>query len=208
MKGLLIYILGIDGSGKTTLLKALDNHTLNNTLCIQPFICSHFTSELEKVAGKLNDSKRNVFSQQMRSTVWMLDLIHTTNQDILPNILNGKNVIVDRYSLCSRIYLEILNKDALNHMGQVLDCLPQPDLGLYLKISVEEAIKRIQFRNKNIAPYEHTETLAKLKNRYEEYITKQSYPIYQIDANQSENDILIKALDIIKNFGGYEICKS
>ncbi|MFG6332427.1 MAG: deoxynucleoside kinase [Lachnospiraceae bacterium] len=201
MKGLLIYIFGIDGCGKTTLLKMLDEKTTENTLCIQTFSASYFTNELENIAKRLKDSRRNVFSQELRSSVWMLDLIYATNKYIIPHIQKGRNVILDRYTLCSRIYLEILNYDNINYMGNVLDCLPQPDLGLHLDVSIEEAIKRIQLRNDNIAPYEHTESLRKIKKRYEEYIVKQQFPIYTVDANQSIDDMTICALNAIRQKG-------
>lgn len=201
MRGFLIYIFGVDGCGKTTLLKMLDKKTTDNTLCIQTFSTSYFTNELENAAKRLNDSRRNVFSQELRSSVWMLDLIYATNKYILPHIQRGRNVIVDRYTLCSRIYLEVLNCDNINYMGSVLDCLPQPDLGLYLDVSIEEAIKRIHHRNNNIAPYERAESLRMIKERYEEYMVKQQFPIYRIDANQSIENMTISALKAIKQRG-------
>ena len=145
-KGLLIYIFGIDGCGKTTLLKNLEKCLCENTIYLQTFSSPYFTNELEKVAQKLKDSRRNLFSQQFRSLVWMLDLLRTTNEIIIPNIAEGRNVIVDRYNLCNRVYLEVLNQDNINYMGQILEQLPKPDMGLYLNVSVDEALKRIKYK--------------------------------------------------------------
>lgn len=196
-KGFLIYIFGIDGCGKTTLLENLEKYLCDDTLFLRTFLTPCFMKELENVAYRLKDSRRNIFSQQLRSLVWMLDLLKVTNDVIIPNITAGKSVIVDRYSLCNRVYLEILNQDSINYMEQMLDKLPNPDMGLYLNVSIDEAIKRIQLRNKNIAPYEKKETLNKLKQRYEKLLLEEKYPIYTVDADQSEKEIFAKALEYI-----------
>lgn len=197
MKGKLMYIFGIDGCGKTTLLKNLENNLNDDTIFLRTFSSPYFTTELKNVASKLCSSHRKEFTQQLRSSVWMLDLVKTANEIIIPNLLNGKNVIVDRYALCNRVYLEVLNHDQINYMGQILDCLPEPNLGLYLDVSVEEAVKRIQSRNEEIAPYEEIDLLKKLKARYEEHISTLKYPIYTVDANKSELEIYSTVLSYI-----------
>lgn len=202
MEGKLIYIFGIDGSGKTTLVKNLEKYFIENTVFLQTFSEPYYTTELENAANKLNASKRSIFSQQLRSCTWMLDLVRTTNEIIIPNLLNGQNVIVDRYALCNRVYLEILNHEQINYMGQILNCLPSPSLGFYLDISVEKAMHRIQLRNKQIAPYEKIDLLEKLKDRYEKYINIENYPIYVMDANKSELEICSSVLSHINEHKG------
>ena len=64
MKGLLIYVFGIDGSGKTTLLKMLEKSISHDTVCLQPFSGSYFTDELHNVAQKLNDNNKGQCSNE------------------------------------------------------------------------------------------------------------------------------------------------
>ena len=164
---------------------------------MQTFLAPYYTTELENAANKLNSSRRAIFSQELRSCLWMLDLVRTTNEIIIPNLLRGRNVIVDRYALCNRVYLEVLNHEQINYMGQILDCLPSPSLGFYLDASVENAMHRIQLRNKQFAPYEKVSLLEKLKARYEKYINLENYPIHIIDANKNEIEICSRVLNYI-----------
>ena len=202
MSGLLIHVLGIDGSGKTTLVKQLEKCYKNDMLYVQPFSQPYFTNELHNIANRLNMSRRMAFSQQLRSLVWMLDLIKTTNEILIPNIKKGIDVIVDRYALCSCVYMEVLTHNNMCYMEQILSNLPSPNFGLYLDVSIEEAFQRIQLRNKDIAPYEKLDMLKNLKEKYEELIKVAKYPIHKLNANENEEKVFSEAIYYINKYKG------
>lgn len=60
----------------------------------------------------------------------------------MPELENGNTVILDKYTLCNKVYSNLRNM-GLEHMDRMLDILPKPDLGIYLDVNVDTALKRI-----------------------------------------------------------------
>ena len=201
MNGKLIAIMGIDGSGKTTLVKNLEKRCCNfeNWKFMSIFGNSSFTKELEDVAESLGKTRRECFSKEMRSIIWRTDLINNVYKYVVPELEKGKTVILDRYSLCSRVYSN-LEMYEMGYMDKLLEILPKPDLGIYLDVDVDIAIKRIEQRNgKEIAPYEKRDGLLYLKETYEKYISQEKYSIIRLNANLSEIEVTKNALNEIIN---------
>ena len=144
MKGKLIVIMGIDGSGKTTLVGNLEECgcDVDNWKCMSIFDNSVFTKELEEVAKRQGKTRRECFSKDLRSIIWRSDLINNVYQYVVPELENGNTVILDRYTLCNKVYSNLRNM-GLEHMDRMLDILPKPDLGIYLDVNVDTALKRI-----------------------------------------------------------------
>lgn len=110
---------------------------------------------------------------------------------------NGNTVILDRYTLCNKVYSN-LRKMELEHMDKMLDILPKPDLGMYLDVNIDTALKRISERKSlERAPYERRDGLIQIKGLYEELMLQEDYPIVRIDANLSKREVTKEALDNI-----------
>lgn len=199
MKGNLIVIMGIDGSGKTTLVGNLEKcgYDVDNWKCMSIFDNSVFTKELEEVAKQQGKTRRTCFSQELRSLTWRTDLINNAYRYVLPELENGNTVILDRYTLCNKVYSN-LRKMELEHMDKMLDILPKPDLGMYLDVNIDTALKRISERKSlERAPYERRDGLIQIKGLYEELMLQEDYPIVRIDANLSKREVTKEALDNI-----------
>ena len=53
------------------------------------------------------------------------------------------------------LYYSFLEKSGLGYMDKILEVLPRPDLGIYLDVDIDVAIRRINKRTgKERAPYE------------------------------------------------------
>lgn len=200
MSGILIVIMGIDGAGKTTLLNNIKRYGKNisklKTMSI--FDNSIFTKELEDTAEKQNKTRRELYTSKLRSIVWRNDLINNTFSYVVPELKQGNVVILDRYCLCNKIYSS-LEEQGLGHMDRILDVLPKPDLGIYLDVSIEEAIKRIKSRGKEIAPYETEEKLKNLRKKYLNSLPKEEYPISIVNGNLSEKEVTEQTIKLIIN---------
>lgn len=199
MKGKLIAIMGIDGSGKTTLVRNLQKCgcKIENWKCMSIFDNSIFTQELEKVAIQQGKTRRECFSKELRSITWRVDLINNVFRYVVPELEKGSTIILDRYTLCNKVYSN-LEKSDLGYMDRILEVLPKPDLGIYLDVDIDVALKRINERNgKEQAPYEKREGLIDLEGKYKSLMLREEYPIVKINANLSEKEVTRSALDAI-----------
>ena len=199
MEGKLIAIMGIDGSGKTTLVRNLQKCGcgIENWKCLSIFDNSIFTEELEMVAGQQGKTRRQCFSKELRSITWKADLINNVFKYVIPELEKGSTVILDRYTLCNKVYSS-LEKSGLGYMDKILEVLPSPDLGIYLDVDIDVAIRRINKRTgKERAPYEKKDGLIDLERKYKKLMSQEGYPIVKINANLSEKEVTRSALDAI-----------
>lgn len=199
MKGKLIAIMGIDGSGKTTLVGNLEKCgcEMDNWKCMSIFDNPIFTEELEKIAKQQGKTRRECFSKELRSITWRSDLINNVFRYVIPELERGSTIILDRYTLCNKVYSS-LEKSGLGHMDKILEVLPKPDLGIYLDVDIDVALRRINKRSgKERAPYEKKEGLIDLERKYKKLMLQEGYPILEINANLSEKEVTRSALDAI-----------
>lgn len=191
MRGRLIYILGIDGSGKTTLAEKLYNHFNKK----EPDSCklalgyNMFTNELEVAAKKAHTTRRECFSAQMRGVIWGLDLLKKAVDILIPVMDKGKDVIVDRYDICNKVYTYINcgNVEMINLIHQLL---PRPDIYIFLDVDCKIAYKRILSRGKEISPTESLDKLYQASELYEYFIKENDLPIVRISGNGKQDDVL------------------
>lgn len=83
-------------------------------------------------------------------------------------------------------------------MDKILEVLPKPDLGIYLDVDIDVALRRINKRTgKERAPYEKKEGLIDLERKYKRLMPQEGYPMEVINANLSEKEVIRSALDAI-----------
>jgi len=192
MEGKLIAIMGIDGSGKTTLVGNLQKcgSGIENWKCMSIFDNSIFTEELEMVARQQGKTRRECFSKGLRSITWRSDLINNVFRYVIPELEKGSTIILDRYTLCNKVYSN-LERSGLGYMDKILEVLPSPDLGIYLDVDIDVALRRINKRTGK------KEGLIDLERKYKKLMLQEGYPIVEINANLSEKEVTRSALDAI-----------
>ena len=207
MQGKLICLYGIDGSGKSTILEMLNNSKLKNTVCTSCLKKAIFEEELYQAEKKLHFHRQDVFSHEFKHVLHIGSVIYRMYNEILPFLDAGKNVILDRYIICVKVFTELFLRPSYNCLSKALECLPNPDIGIYLNVDIDTAFARIQQRSlKTGVPPHYSESKQALilkQTKYEEIIPSESYPVIKVNANQDINMVYSTVLKLLKQL---EIC--
>lgn len=201
MQGKLIFLFGIDGSGKSTMLEMLKNSKLENTIYTSCMKNAIFEEELYKAEAMLHFSRRDVFSHEFKHVLHIGSVIYNMYNKIIPILNNGKNVILDRYIICIKQFTELFLEPSFSCLSEAIYCLPTPDLGIYLDVDIETAVKRIKQRNLTTGmPSHYSESKKPLimkQKKYETMIPNETYRIVKIDANKCIDEVYSSILNVL-----------
>lgn len=201
MRGKLIILFGIDGSGKSTILKMLENSGLNNTIYTSCLTNAIFEEELYRAESKLHFSRGDIFSHEFKHILHIGSVIYNMSNNVLPILDSGKNVILDRYVICIKLFTDIFLEPSYNCLSKALDCLPIPDLGIYFDVNIDIANQRIQERCNRTRVQRHysesIKSLIKKKKGYETRIPNEKYTILKVNANQNIDKVYSSVIKIL-----------
>ncbi len=149
-KGKFICFCGLDGSGKTTQAELLKNYFEGKGLSVKVihgFKPSVHARCLREVCRRYDLSYYETFTPEVRFTAYILDMYDKYYSLIERALSMGDIVICDKYKIESKIYAPLLdcNQELVDKM---LDILPNPDISIYMNLSVNEARKRLMARVK------------------------------------------------------------
>jgi len=192
-KNFFIAFEGLDGSGKSTQVKLLAEKLKGQGLKI------HTT--VEPTTSRIGHIIKDIFKHKMEAdhrtiaALYAADrLDHLTNKTdgILKKMDEGYTVITDRYYFSSYAYHGthmdinwVINANSLS-----ADLL-RPDLNIYIDISPEESMKRLNKGRDSIELYESTENLRQVKEKYFEAfeLLADKEKISVINGNRPEKEI-------------------
>lgn len=145
-QGILIAVEGIDGSGKTTLshnlFKSMENAGFQVTLTKEPG-----DTQLGKKIRKIVQTHTVPLHSYAEYLLFAADRAQHFDEIIIPQ-LNAKAIVIsDRLadsSLAYQGYGRQLDCDMINTINKWTMKTIAPDLTLYVRISVEEALERIR----------------------------------------------------------------
>jgi dTMP kinase len=190
---MLISLEGLDGSGKSTVMNAITDKYPNAVTTREP-------SELtygQLVRERLSDESSN---ELIDFYLFMCDRVHHIEERVKPGVEEGRLVISDRYADSTRAYQPV----ALTRENSLFDSeweakyfieqsmrpwSYEPDLTLYIDISVDTALKRTKGDEK----YEKRDFLRKVRQNYEA-LCDSNQRIVRIDGEQSEDEVATSAL--------------
>lgn len=187
-----VSLEGLDGSGKSTVVEAIENEYLDATTTAEP-------SELwtgKQVRRCLTDEEIDPLTDFY---FFMGDRIHHIENVVRPVAENGGFVISDRYADSTRAYQPVALGQSDYFDSQVdaklfieATMAPwnyEPDLTLYIDISVDTALERCDEEEK----YEKREFLEQVKQNYDALVETQDR-IVRIDGEQSKEAVRRSAL--------------
>ncbi|MCE8163966.1 MAG: dTMP kinase [Candidatus Moeniiplasma glomeromycotorum] len=203
---LLITIEGIDGSGKTTLINNLKKSGELNLL-------THNWRDTEigqKIWHLLNEArsseKNNLPSNWSYIFLILVTFDELIKKVIKPNLQENKIVIIDRYIDSTLVYQGLAGNLEINTVWQIAKKtinLPLPDITFILDLDPVKAQTRLEKRKLATGEYTNWDKLdlefhQRIRNYYLEL--KKYFPerIQIINADQSENQILMEVQNIIK----------
>jgi dTMP kinase len=201
MKGKLLFISGIDGSGKTTILEMLKKCEMQDVEFTSCLTTAVFEEELYQAEDKLKFSRKDYFTHEFKYVLHVNSIIYKMFNTILPILNSGKNVVLDRYIICVKLYADLFIKPSYRCISKALDCLPSPDLGIYFDVDIKKASHRLEMRSKITGVPLHfsesEESLIKKKAKYELLLPNEKYVVERIDANSKIKDVYLSVMNIL-----------
>jgi dTMP kinase len=199
-KGLFIAIEGIDGSGKSSLSKNLAALFSKE----RPTILTREPGGSE-VGAKIRSMLYEVVQQTEKKAQYLLfaaDRAQHVSSVICPALEKGYVVISDRFCDSSIAYQGYGNQLSVPMIVQINQWATEaliPDLTIFLRVSVDEALLRIQKGRGHLSYYEQKEFLDRVSFGFTEMYKSRSDVII-IDAHQDENTVLQEAYARVKQW--------
>lgn len=161
-KGLFIVFDGIDGSGKDChidrLFEKLTGLGYEVIKTAEPWI-----SEAGKRMRKLAQEGRNNISPMEEARFYLEDRKEHAGKIITPALSKGKIILCGRYYYSTMAYQGALGADPEEIRRENENVVPIPDLVIMLRVDIEESMRRILERSKQIARgYEKRDYLLKV----------------------------------------------
>jgi dTMP kinase len=193
MKNLFIAFEGIDGSGKSTQVKLLAEKLTEKGHKI-------YTTH-EPTSGPVGKMIRDIFNHRMESdqrtiaALFVADrLEHLLNKTdgILKRLAEGYTVITDRYYFSSYAYHSVhVDMDWVIALNREATKLLRPDLTIYIDISPEVSMQRIQKGRESVEMYETLENQKQVYAMYEKAfeLEKDHEMVFRVNGDQSAEKI-------------------
>lgn len=202
-KNLFITFEGIDGSGKSTQVKLL-SYNLKNAGHKVYLTCEPTDSPIGKLI-------RDIFSHKMEADhrtiagLFIADrLDHLLNKTtgILKKLEEGYTVITDRYYFSSYAYQGThMPIEWVIEANSLSANLLRPDLNIYIDISPEASMERLNSERSSIELYETVENLQHVRNKYKEAfeLLKFKENIFILDGNRAPHVIASEIWNEVSN---------
>jgi dTMP kinase len=194
-RGVFICIEGIDASGKTTqahrLVRNLRRRGLDVVYTTEPS-----TGEIGKLIRDhvLNRKKRVPVA--VEALLFAADRVDHVEKEIKPALQKGKIVICDRYVYSTLAYQGAADLD-LNWIEQINHFALVPDLAMFLDVSLEVVIERMQSKSEKSV----METLQNQRRVCEVYLKMvKEGRLMRIDGNKPVNALAAEILRVVVEF--------
>lgn len=190
-----VTVEGLDGSGGTTLVEAISEEYPNAVTTSEP-------SDLRY--GKL--VRENLSDEDSHGLVdfylFMADRVSHIEERVRPADSSGKLVVSDRYADSTRAYqpVALTNAGLFENQFEAKDFIEhtmnpwnyEPDLTIYIDISVETSIERSTGDEK----YEKREFLSNVKDNYDAIVDSEAFGhrIVRVDGEQPKEEMIRSAI--------------
>lgn len=171
-KGLFIVFEGIDGSGTSTQIINFARH-LKELSKYLDVLLTREPWKSEEINRRLAQDRDAYSGAREMAALYIDDRESHTEQLIKPVIDQGCIVLSDRYSMSTCAYQSTqgMDLDELLRMHRGRGIL-KPDLTFFLRVSLEEAIRRIKLRGNPTEKFERdVYFIRKLISRYEHLVS-------------------------------------
>lgn len=200
--GYLITLEGIDGSGKSTLAqgiyRTLQADNIPTLLTKEPG-----GSPLGKTIRTILHDRPCAITPEAEFLLFAADRAQHFSEIILPALANNMIVISDRMadsSLAYQGYGRGVNKEMIRVINRWAMQGKEPDLTLFVRVPVEEALRRTRSRGEKLTSFEQekSEFFERISHGFEEMF--QELPrVFIVDGLQSPEKMLESVMQKITN---------
>lgn len=196
---MLITFEGIDGSGKSTQAKRLYEHLRGLGYAVSLHRDPGSTPLAESIRKLLLDFRTDpitellLFEAARSSLVW---------ERILPDLRDGKLVIVDRFidsTTAYQAYGRDINPDTVSILNHIATRGRKPDITFLLNVPLEVALERIKGERTR---FEERDYLRKVRDAYMLLAYRERERIVTIDATGSEDEVFESILTALRERAG------
>jgi dTMP kinase len=192
-KNFFIAFEGLDGSGKSTQVKLLANKLKENGLNVY--------TTAEPTQSRIGAIIKDIFRHKMEAdhrtiaALYVADrLDHLTNKTdgVLKKLEEGYTVITDRYYFSSYAYHGVhMNMDWVIEANSLSVELLRPDLTIYIDISPEKSMHRLNKGRSATELYETIDNLKKVREKYFEAFdkVKEKEKVFITNGDRPEEEI-------------------
>lgn len=202
-KNLFIAFEGIDGSGKSTQVKLL-SYNLKNAGHKVYLTCEPTDNPTGKLIRDIFNHKTEADHRTIAGLFIADRLDHLLNKTngIIKMLEEGFTVITDRYYFSSYAYqgTHIPMQWVIDANSLSADLL-RPDLNIYIDISPEAGMERLNSDRSSIELYETVENLHNVRNKYKEAfeMLKRKENIFELDGNRAPHVIASEIWNEVSN---------
>ncbi len=191
--GLLVVIEGIDGSGKSTLTRQLAEKLEHAGDCV--------VLSREPTQGPYGRRLRDSATTGRLPPTEELELFVADRREhveglILPSLKEGKLVILDRYYFSTAAYQGARGLDWRRILDENEQFAPDPDLTIFLDLSVEESLKRVCERGDFANSFEQAEALERVRAIYHSLLARRPGTVW-FDARELAGRVLERAFRVV-----------
>lgn len=209
--GTFVTVEGIDGAGKSTVVNAIEEHfesTLfwqeddyNTVDVIRSKEPSNYWTGDAVYRAIDDDSQTPPLTDFL---LYIADRANHVENTVLPALDAGQLVVSDRYVDSTRAYQPVALQGQLDDPEQFIEtvheqagdwCL-QPDLTIYIDISVDTALERTEGGDK----YEKRDFLEQVRENYEQLAETHSDRFVRIDGEQSKEEVGSEAITEVSKY--------
>lgn len=188
-KNFFIAFEGIDGSGKSTQVKLLKERLENAGLKVYT-TCEPTDSPMGKMIRDIFNHRVEADHRTIAALFVADRLDHLLNKTngILKMLEDGYTVITDRYYLSSYAYQSpYMDLNWVIQANSLSAGLLRPDLNIYIDISPEISIERLNKGRTSIELYETLDNLRDVRNKYFEIfeLLKDEETVLVMDGNRN-----------------------
>ena len=199
---MLITFEGIDGSGKSTQAKRLYEHLKSLGYKVSLYRDPGSTELAEKIRERIlgfeidPTTELLLFECARSSLMW---------EKILPDLRDGKVVIVDRFidsTMAYQGYGREINLGTVNILNHIAIRGRKPDITFLLNVPLEMALERIKGKRTR---FEDKDYLRRVRDAYILIAHEQKDRIVMLDGTRSEEEVFIDVLKVLKDRLGLDL---
>lgn len=195
-RGWLFAFEGIDGSGKTTQVRRAAERLRSRGLGVVE-LREPTDGPFGRRIRQLTDGKTQQPDAREQLELFLLDRQEDVENNILPALERGQIVLLDRYYFSTIAYQGALGLDTETIRQRNETFAPRPDLVLYFRIDVDEALRRIEhFRRGEMDLFERRGYLERVKAIFDEMARRFDF-FRTIDARRDEQAVAQAVLDAL-----------